>query len=156
MVTDYSDASGTILYAHWTPVTYMIDWVSDAVTVRSDEVTVEQELPTAPDLTKDGYTLTWDTSVSLADLTITAIWTPIDYTISYDLNYAGAAAPTEASWTYDTTFTIAADAERTHYTFDGWFDAADGGSEVTDYSDASDTILYAHWTPIEPSPSPSP
>ena len=70
------------------------------------------------------------------------------YTITYDDNYDGAAVPTSTTWDYDSAFVLAAPAVRAHYTFNGWFDAATDGTEVTTYSAASNTTLYAHWTPV--------
>ena len=42
------------------------------------------------------------------------------------------------------------DPNRAGYQFDGWFDAAEGGNAFTfGETLASNTVLYAHWTPIQ-------
>ena len=83
-------------------------------------------------------------------LTITAKWTPVDYNITYELNGGTLATANPEGYTYGTG--IAAEAinapTKKGYTFDGWFDAAEGGNKVTSISttDSGDKKLYAQWT----------
>ncbi len=83
-------------------------------------------------------------------LTITAKWTPVDYKITYELNGGTLATANPEGYTYGTG--IAAEAinapTKKGYTFDGWFDAAEGGNKVTSISttDSGDKKLYAQWT----------
>ncbi|MBI5935697.1 MAG: InlB B-repeat-containing protein [Chloroflexi bacterium] len=85
------------------------------------------------------------------DITLYAQWTGNTYTVTFDGN--GGADPTPA--TKDVTFGAAygalATTSRIGYTFDGWFTAASGGTEVTAASivaTASNHNLYAHWTAL--------
>ena len=55
---------------------YTVTFMNGAETVKTETV-IEGEAATAPELTKEGYTLTWDTDFSnvTSDLTVRAIWT---------------------------------------------------------------------------------
>ena len=57
--------------------------------------------------------------------------------------------------TYDSTFTLDTPSARAHYTFDGWYDGEGGtgnkltgndGKSVGNWTIASNTTVYAHWT----------
>ncbi len=69
----------------------------------------------------------------------------VKYTVSFNAN--GGTAGTAAMRTTKGRLTAALPtAERTGYTFDGWYTQAAGGSRVDDgYVFNSDTTLYAHW-----------
>lgn len=83
-------------------------------------------------------------------LTITAKWTPVDYKITYELNGGTLATANPEGYTYGTG--IASEAinapTKKGYTFDGWYDATEGGNKVTSISttDSGDKKLYAQWT----------
>jgi uncharacterized repeat protein (TIGR02543 family) len=95
-----------------------------------------------------------------ADTTLYAQWTAI-YTFTYNGNSnTGGTAPTDASSPYVAGATVTVKANtgtlvRTGYTFAGWNTASNGSG--TDYAatgsatltmPAANTILYAKWTPI--------
>ena len=80
-----------------------------------------------------------------AETTLYAQWVPVEYAITYDFNYANSERSID-SWTYGTAFTVAEDPIRSGYVFDGWFNAAVGGTVVTSYAAPRDTTLYAHWS----------
>ena len=67
---------------------------------------------------------------------------------------ANAAATMYAQWTSSTTAAAVTlpSATRTGYTFDGWYDAASGGSKIgnagASYTPSANKTLYAHWTII--------
>lgn len=72
---------------------------------------------------------------------------------SYDVTYeAGAADPEPATWTEGDDALVLPNAAREGYTFDGWFTAAEGGTEVgaagDDFTPDADVTLYAHWIAI--------
>lgn len=73
-------------------------------------------------------------------ITIYAHWTKL-VKITLDENYDGGS--TSSIKTNESLPTPT----RSHYKFDGWYDAVTGGNKVTSVSSlTSDTILYAHWT----------
>ena len=111
--------------------------------------------PTAP--TKVGYTFAgWFNGESVFDfetaitenITLTAKWTLITYTITYEgLN--GAANPnTATSYTVESETITLQDFSHDDYTFEGWFDAETGGNKVTSIPKGStgNKTLYAHCT----------
>jgi len=81
--------------------------------------------------------------------TLYAQWSANSYTVTFNAN--GGAAPTPASKTvtFDTEYRTLATTSRTSYTFEGWFTAASGGTQVTAtsiVSITSDHTLFAQWT----------
>ncbi len=63
-------------------------------------------------------------------------------TVTLEPNYAGAAATTEKGLSGMPISTVLT--REGGYTFLGWFTQAEGGDQVTKFTDA-DTTLYAHW-----------
>ena len=116
-----------------------------------------------PVLAKPGYTFGgWATSASsttpvtsygiIQNQTFFAIWTPVTYTITYDLNYVGApAAPTQASQNIYNTFNLAAKPIRAGWEFGGWSDTATAYAELAPYTITANTptalTLTAQWIP---------
>ena len=87
-------------------------------------------------------------SVPASVTSLTAHWTPITYTITYELDGGTNAEDNPASYTYGTGVTSFAAPSKAGYTFKGWYDNADfSGEPVTSISaDAHDNItLYAKW-----------
>ena len=82
-----------------------------------------------------------------ADITLYAVWKPIEYTISY-IDCGTNAAGNPASYTINSgTITLAAPT-KTGYTFAGWYEAADfNGSEITQIVGGStgNKTFYAKW-----------
>ena len=101
-----------------------------------------------------GAEVTATTMVSdVDDLTLYAQWTAKDnITVTFDKNTADAVtgpSPADKTVTFDAAYGALPTISRTGYTFDGWFTASTGGTEVTEetvVSNASDHILYAQWT----------
>ena len=75
--------------------------------------------------------------------TFTAHWTANDYTVTYNANGGTASKENDAA-TYDSGFTLAT-AERTGYTFVGWYN---GKTKVVDgtWNIADNVTLVAEWT----------
>jgi uncharacterized repeat protein (TIGR02543 family) len=105
---------------------------------------------TLADPTRDGYTFSgWSPSGSIpsgstGNQTFTASWTPVAYSISYDLAGGVNAAGNPASYTIETpTFTLG-DPTRDYYTFAGWTPA-----DVTIEQGSTGNLSFtASWTPI--------
>jgi len=103
---------------------------------------------TASDGTGDAYIdgATYDFST---DMDLYAQWTANTYTVTFDANGGSTPTPTSKLVTYDSTYGSLATTGRTGYTFNGWFTAASGGTQVMDatvVATASDHTLYAQWT----------
>lgn len=174
--TVYTTADDTTVFAKWTPHTYNI--ITDANT--GDEVadgTYTIENGTIPaGGTKTGYTFShwevaadagnWsagdtynsgDSTVGMyGDVTLKAIWTANNYTVSFNLNDttgigSATADKTTITATYDSALNVNEDlpvATRNGYDFVGWFTAAEGGDEITAatvHTIADGTTYYAHW-----------
>ena len=97
----------------------------------------------------DGVNYDFDTPVT-SDLSLIATYTPIDYTITYNLN-GGVEETNPASYNILTPTIIFAAPTREGYTFDGWF----GNAEFTDSAitelplgSTGNVELWAKWTEI--------
>jgi len=119
---------------------------------------------TANTFTKTGYSFTgWNTLANntgtpytdgasypfTANTTLYAQWAAYSYTVTFDGNGGGSPSSTSKSVTYDSTYGTLATVTRTGYTFNGWFTAASGGTQVTSSTTVAITgaqTLYAQWT----------
>lgn len=148
------------LYAVWTPAYTVTFAYNDGTTA---DTTVAIACGTAigagaiPQPTRTGYTfggwfagntaLTADTVIA-DDTTYTAAWTANTYTVQY-LPNGGTGEMAAQTFTYDAEQALTANAfTRTGYIFLGWFDAPEGGTEITNqtkFADATPVTLYAHW-----------
>ena len=158
------------VYAHWTANTYTVTFDANGGTPATSSKTVTYgstygTLPT-PTRTETGYTYTFDgwftkanggtqiqpsTAVSITSAqTLYAHWTKSanTYTVTFDAN-GGTPATSSKSVTYGSTYGTLPTPTRTGYTFDGWFTAASGGTQVqpsTTVTITSAQTLYAQWT----------
>lgn len=168
--------------AKWTPITYTIVLNPGAGTgepVTLPAATYDQEVTLPPNtFTRAGYEFNgWNTSSSAsygpyknqdtvknlsskngATVNLYAAWSGKSVSVTVNPNYAGAQTTTRtgtvgSNYNYDNgKFNAIADPTRTGYIFDGWFNAAEGGTEITNQykftaEDAENGItLYAHWT----------
>ena len=81
-------------------------------------------------------------------ITLYAKWTANQYTVTFNAN-GGSVSPAVKTVTYDSAYGDLPSPTRTGYTFDGWFTAASGGTQVTSSTKVAITAaqtLYAHWT----------
>lgn len=172
-------AAYTMPYAN---VTFTAEWVAVTHTVTYDVAGGSAAAPTQAPVaeggdftaadysgTKTGYSFGgWNDgtatyaagavyTVGTANVTLTAVWNPISYTIAFDAN-GGTGTTASVAATYD------ADAEltavgftRADYAFNGWATTATGTAVYSDKatvknlaSTADATVtLYAIWTQIE-------
>ena len=126
-------------------------------------------LPTADDITREGYTFGgwYDnedfsgekieeiSATDTGDKKYWAKWTANSYTVGFNAN-GGDGTMTNQSFTYDVVQALSANAfTRTGYTFTGWNTTAEGtgtsyedGTEVSNLSSAvgGEVTLYAQWT----------
>jgi len=175
----YGDRTYT---ANWTPTNYIITYILNAGSANNESsYTIETETFTLNNPTKDYYNfLGWSgtelsnntTSVSITkgsygDRTYTANWTPINYTITYNLNGGRNNASNPIAYTvedeinliYPTKSTketilstttlsngnLSVDKEVTKYTFDGWYTESTFENKVSQISGHQDVSLYAKW-----------
>ncbi|MEI6607824.1 MAG: InlB B-repeat-containing protein, partial [Verrucomicrobiota bacterium] len=119
---------------------------------------------TSNTFTRTGYTFAgWNTASTglgtayadaasyafTANATMYAQWTGNSYTVTFDSNGGDAASPTSKSVTNASAYGSLATVTRTGYTFNGWFTATSGGTQVTSGSTVAITgaqTLYAQWS----------
>lgn len=172
--------SSKITYtARWTANTYTIQFLPNDGTGTMDSIPAayDQEITLpANGFTRDGYTFTgWGDSPSYskyapgeavnnltkqnnAVVKLYAVWEGNPVKVTLDFNYEGKERETRtgsvgSNFNYDNgKFSSIETQTRTGYLFDGWFDAAEGGNEITNQykftaEDAEkDVTLYAHWS----------
>jgi uncharacterized repeat protein (TIGR02543 family) len=180
--TSYAPAANTFmpgsnvtLYAVWVPVDYTLSYdLNGAAGTPPTSQTVAYNtttIVTSSVPTRTGYGFTgWNTAADgsgtsyasgattaaiTANVTLYAIWSTNDYTLSYDLNGAAGTPPTSQTVAYNTTTIVTSSVPtRTGYGFAGWNTQADGSG--TSYASGATTApitanvtLYAIWTPDE-------
>ena len=166
------------IYALWSPHEYTITYNTVEGTNDSSNpavYTIETATFTLADQSRNGYDfdgwvdqgnnpITQITLGSTGDISLTATWSLHEYTITYN-NIAdctwlsGYTAP--ATFTINDTGTItlpvAAQIQKTGYTFDGWYDGWDAanntvsGNQIESFSPQTqfaDVVVYAKWTII--------
>ncbi len=129
----------------------------DAYTVvfmDGDDIVSEQEVESgeyaeAPELTKTGYTLSWDTDFDevTEDLTVSAVWTAKEYTVKFNAN-GGSVSTASMKVTYGKKIGKLPKATKTGYKFTGWYTKKKNGKKVkasTVVKTASNQTLYAGW-----------
>ncbi len=141
--------SDTQIMAIWTPITYTISYELTGGTNNPDNPTsyiIESSDIILATPTRLGYTFAgWSndgkiTANSIGNKTFTASWTPITYTISYELN-GGINNPGNPSTYTIESAEITIDAPiRTGYTFAGWSD----NGKITSGSTGNKTFT-ANW-----------
>ena len=128
--------------ANWTPVNYTISYTMNggACSSYTNNYTIETNTFSLCTPTRNGYTFagwtgsngsTKQTSVSIpkgstGNKSYTANWTPVTYTISYNLNSGSASNPT--SYTIESNAITLNNPTRGSYTFTGWSGTGLSGS----------------------------
>ena len=91
-----------------------------------------------------------DNVVITANTTYYAHWNAVTTTATFHTNYPDATdSTTTKTETYGTKWVVESNPSFNGWTFDGWFSAASGGTQVTADDtnlDTTDRNLYAHWT----------
>ena len=175
----YSDPADLTLYALWTPIDYTITYDANGGlgdTPENQVFNVENGATIASGtdaLFRVGYTFNgwWNTAANglgtesyaagdsynkAADITLYAIWTPINYSVVYDKNGGSGTNPIKQDFNMSSsgaTINDGAALTLPGYSFDGWNTSADGtGTDFTGgdiYQDTFNLTLYAMWNPIE-------
>ena len=152
------------LYAHWSAETYILTFDSNEGSVGTSEKTVTYddeygELPT-PIRTgydfvgwytakEDGTEITENLVVKTAsNQTVYACWSPIKYTVTFDVMGGEPTEVTSKEVAYDEEYGELPSPVMTGYEFQGWYDDATSGKKylATDkVKITSDLTLYAHF-----------
>ncbi len=143
---DPAKESGNLtLWAKWELASYTLSFYANGALVHAETFHMNSELPSAPACpTPAGYTGTWPTfTLSPEDLSVTAVYTPIPYTITYE-NLLGGTADSPIAYT-TAEQTALGTAERTGYRFLGWFDTNGQKVEHIEKGSIGDVTLNAKW-----------
>ncbi len=156
--------------AKWTPITYTIAFDPNGGEGTMDPIsaTYDQEF-TLPEctFTRAGYDFSgWSNTAKKnltdqqgATVTLRATWNGQAVPVTIDYNYEGSAPIQRTcvvgeNYNYIRTetggskYSAIQDPTRIGWIFDGWYDAAEGGSEITNqykFTDTTPMTLYAHW-----------
>lgn len=121
-----------------------------AITADSGQSITELPTPTREGYQFDGWYTAKDGGDRItqidnisADMTLYAHWTATTYTVDFDSQ--GGDKVDSITANIGETVTELPTPERKGYVFDGWFDAAEGGNQVTELTSDTKTV-YAHWT----------
>jgi uncharacterized repeat protein (TIGR02543 family) len=161
------------LYAQWTPITYTLtfDAAGGSVSPSTKQVVSGDEYGTLPTPTRPGYTfLGWYTTLSYtsqilssstydegSDSRVYAKWQGNTYVLTLYPNFPlGGKLDgfySQNNISYGSLYGELPVLSRSGYLFDGWFDQATGGTEVTSemqYLLEANSDLYAQWTASNP------
>ena len=134
-----------------TAVEYTLTWVVDGVETKETYAFGATITPLA-DPTKTGYTFDgWDPVVPgtmpAENITITAKWKAVEYTITYELDGGTNHGDNPGKYTIETETITLEPATKEGYDFVGWYDAQTGGNKVTQIPQGStgSKVLYARW-----------
>ena len=152
------------LYAQWSSVSFNIEFDANggSVSTTSKKVTYNQkygELPTPAkkgnsfmgwfDSRTGGNRITGDTVVKDAGIKVLyAHWQSNNYNLYFNAN-GGSVSTRQKSITFGDKYGSLPTPDRSHYTFEGWYTAPNGGSRVSEYTTLdreNDVTVYAHWT----------
>ncbi|MBR1925776.1 MAG: leucine-rich repeat protein [Clostridia bacterium] len=159
---DTSIAGGYTLYAKFTPISYSITYNLSGGTngANPTSYTVETPTITLQKATKDYYTFdgwfnnsectgeaitTLDTSIA-GGYTLYAKFTPISYTITYNLNGGTNGANNPENYTYGNSFNFN-EPTKANYDFMGWFTEETFENKITGVTSTTNgnLELYAKW-----------
>ncbi len=145
------------LTATFAPNQYTITFDSKGGTPVADVTADYKAAITAPAApTREGYTFAgWDPAfpetMPLNGAALTATWTPITYTLTYDLAGGSVATANPASYTIESAAITLTNPTREGYTFAGWIGTGlDGATQTVTIANGSigNRSYVATWTPI--------
>lgn len=158
----FTVSAGTyLLYAQWTAisrtVTYELNGGSGSAPTESSK-TISQSFSVASAPSRSGYTFTgWSDGtlvygpgasylVGNSAITLTAQWSAISYSITYDTNLGTSTIPTQSNLNIAGTFEVAAAPTRAGYTFASWNNGATNFNPGDTYTmGAGNVVLTATW-----------
>ena len=161
--TTYTTVGSTTYYARWTSNAYTITWNLGDGRTETTSQTYGAKLVLPEDPSRSGYTFAgWYTSSTggtqvtgntiyqtQGPSTYYARWEARSYAITWDL---GGGKTETTQQTYGEPLTLPSDPVKDEYTFDGWYTAETGGTEVTEdtvYTVDGPSTYYARWTKVQ-------
>ncbi|MCM1297084.1 MAG: InlB B-repeat-containing protein, partial [Muribaculaceae bacterium] len=147
------------LMAKWTPIEYTITYENTKGATNNNvrKYTIESEDIALSGIITDGYTFGgwYEGSVKVSTIaigsfgnkTLTASWTPIEYTITYT-NTKGATNNNVTKYTIESEDISLSSISATGYTFNGWY-VSDSKVEKIEAGSIGNKTLTASWTPVE-------
>jgi uncharacterized repeat protein (TIGR02543 family) len=155
-------AGNTTLHARWAASSNVVSFdANGGTTVDAQTVPYEDPATEPTDPTRTGYTFAgWYDGDTLHDFatpitgatTLKASWTKNTYTVSFDAN--GGTTVDAQTVPYEDPATEPTTPTRTGYTFDGWYDAAEGGTAYDFTTPVTGAlVLYGHWTAVAAPPA---
>ena len=140
----------TVISAVWTPITYtIIYYLSGGTNAATNPTTytIESDTITFATPSRTGYTFAgWSipqiSAGSTGRQTVTARWSIINYTITYELNGGTNAAINPTTYTIKSDTITFATPSRTGYTFTGW------NMELISAGSTGNQTVTASWEPI--------
>jgi uncharacterized repeat protein (TIGR02543 family) len=164
----YETASALTLFARWSAVNYTITYANSGsgtgTLPQQPTQTIGQTftLASGSGLTNSGFTFTgWSDgtnsyvagesyTVGSANITLTAIWTALQYLVIYSANGGSGNVPTEPTHSNGETFTVAAGSglSRSGFTFGGWSHGSTNYAAGSTFTmSTANVTLVAQWTP---------
>ena len=159
----FTVSAGTyLLYAQWTAISraviYELNGGSGSAPTESSK-TISQSFSIASAPSRSGYSFTgWNDGtlvygpgasylVGTSAITLTAQWSAISYSITYDTNLGTSTTPTQSNLNIAGSFEVAAAPTRVGYTFVKWNNgAADFNPGATYTMGAANVVLTASWS----------
>ncbi|MBQ5951836.1 MAG: InlB B-repeat-containing protein [Lachnospiraceae bacterium] len=163
--TTVASGSGNItIYAHWEKIVqaYTLTFNANGGSVSPSSRTVNEgsaygDLPT-PSRTgyefqgwytaaSGGSQVSASTTMGSGNTTVYAHWAAYVYKVTLNAN-GGSVSPSSINVVYGEAYGSLPTPTRSGYTFQGWYTAASGGSQVSSSTTmgAGDVTIYAHWT----------
>ncbi len=154
------DSNHYILSATWNPISYSVSYTSAGSNLPTEaNKTIGQAFTIGSAPNRAGYIFAgWNDGaltygpgstyvVGDQNVNLTAVWNPINYRITYDLNSGTSSVPVQANRTIGQTFELAAAPTRHGYTFVKWSDGTADYLPGSTYTTGSSNItLTAIWT----------
>ncbi|CAN2226040.1 Listeria/Bacterioides repeat [Candidatus Nanopelagicaceae bacterium] len=161
--TTFTTLTNVVLYALWIPQ-YTLHYAINGGTVTSGSLPTDQLYtanavvgPVFSLVVRTGYTFAgWTNGATtiapngnftiVDDSVLTAKWTPVDYTISYDPN-GGSTTPDRTTKQIGQSYTVANAISKSGYTFTGWLSGATKvGAGAVIIMDSSNVTYVAQWS----------
>ncbi|MBO7687329.1 MAG: InlB B-repeat-containing protein [Kiritimatiellae bacterium] len=151
-------------YAHWTIDTFTVTFAKNDGTdtvVESRRIAYGERVGTVPEPTRDGYTFYYwwtdprnnmGTTVTAytpvtEDITCYAHWTPASCRVRFLKNDGTDTVVRNLTTSYGATLGTLPTPTRDGYTLNGWFTAAEGGTQVDSSTLVEGNVdYYAQWT----------
>ena len=137
----------------------IVKWMNGTEEVKTESLEIG-EMPTAPELTKLGYTLSWDKEITAVteSVTYTAVWTAKEYDVVFNAGEGtfGESNTCTVKVAFDSAISAPANPTREGYVFFGWdkavgtlttegvtFNATWELSHIAAYREAGYEVYYA-------------